>query len=416
MNDLSSPRAKAAAMDGIEKPLMKVPLGLLALLTLSGTLAMHIFVPALPRAAADLAASTGHLQMTISVYIVGLAIGQLIYGPLSDLYGRRPVLMAGLALYAAAGLAAALAPSAEWLIATRLFQAMGGCAGLTLSRVIIRDTTRGDDAARRLASLNLMMTIGPALAPLVGGFIATALGWRWLFVLLSSLGILALLYTWRRIPETRPGANVAGGAPPVDFRQLGRNYGRLLASPTFLGYAIGGGCATTSLYAFFASAPFIYTGELQRPAWEVGIYVGILVSGVSLGSILANRLIGRLPTARLMVGANALSVAAALVFLGLVLSGLLNVWSLTGAMVIMAIGVGMASPAALSRAVSLNPAMTGTAAGLYGCMQMAVGATCTAIAALGRDPALAAALVLSGAGILAQTGFAIALRRQRGTG
>ena len=131
---------------------MTAPLWLLTLITFSGTLAMHIFVPALPEAAHALNASMGSMQLTMSVYILGLAFGQLAYGPLSDRFGRRPVLMAGLVLYAAAGLAAALVPDVHSLIIARLLQALGGCAGLVIGRAIVRDTALPQEAARRIRS------------------------------------------------------------------------------------------------------------------------------------------------------------------------------------------------------------------------------------------------------------------------
>lgn len=384
------------------------PLWLLALVTFSGTLAMHIFVPALPIAARSLGAGIGEMQMTVSLYIFGLAVGQLVYGPLADRFGRRPVLLAGLALYTAAGLAAALAPEVHALITARLFQAMGGCAGLVLGRSIVRDTAEAQEATRRLALMNLMVTVGPSIAPLVGGALATALGWRSIFYGLFALGIVGLLFTWRLLPETgRPGA-------PVSAPALARNYARLLRSPAFLGFSIGGGCATTSMYAFVASAPFIFVDQLHRPAHEAGIYLAILVSGVWLGSFLTSHLIARVRVDRLMIRSNALSVLAAFVLLGAALTDRLSVPLIVASMFLFTVGVGMASPAALTQAIGVDPRIIGSASGLYGFTQMAVGALCTALAGMGhRNPALASALVLAGAGIVAQLSFAVALRSQR---
>ena len=387
------------------------PLWLLALVTFSGTLAMHIFVPALPIAAASLGASVGAMQMTVSLYIFGLAVGQLVYGPLADRFGRRPVLLWGLGIYCVSGLAAALAPEVHSLIAARLFQAMGGCAGLVLGRSIVRDTAGPQEATRRLALMNLMVTIGPSLAPLIGGALATALGWRSIFHALFGLGVVGFLFTWRMLPET--GAPGAPGSA-VSARDLARNYGKLLRSPAFLGFSVGGGCATTSMYAFIASAPFIFVDQLHRPAHEAGIYLAILVSGVWLGSFLTSRLISRVRVDRLMIRSNALSVAAAFVLLGAALSGHLSVPLIVASMFMFTVGVGMASPAALTQAISVNPQVIGSASGLYGFTQMAVGALCTALAGMGhRNPALASAVVLAGAGIVAQLSFAVALRAQR---
>jgi DHA1 family bicyclomycin/chloramphenicol resistance-like MFS transporter len=391
-------------------PRPHVPLWLLALLTFSGTLAMHVFVPALPLAGQDLGAGPGAMRMTISLYILGLAVGQLVYGPLADRYGRRPVLMVGLTLYAASGLAAVLAPGVEALIAARLFQALGGCAGLVLGRAIVRDLAGPQEAAQRLALMNLMVTLGPGLAPLLGTALAELAGWRSIFVLLCALGLANILFTWKMLPETGQQVAQSGAA-------LARNTLRLVGSPVFLGYAVGGGCATTSMYAFVASAPFIFTDTLHRPAHEAGLYLAVLISGVWLGSMLASRLMARrLPITRVLVWANLVSVLGAFVFLGMVLSGRLSVlWTILP-MFVFTLGAGIASPAALTQAISVDPQVIGSASGLYGFMQMAVGAICTALAGIGRDPALAAALVLAGAGIISQLGFWVALRPGVGQG
>ena len=155
---------------------MSAPLWLLTLITFSGTFAMHIFVPALPEAARSLGASIGEMQLTMSVYIFGLAVGQLAYGPLSDRFGRRPLLVGGLLLYTTAGLAASLVPDVHSLIVARLLQALGGSAGLVIGRAIVRDSALPQEAARRMATMNLMVVIGPGAAPLLDGMLATVLG------------------------------------------------------------------------------------------------------------------------------------------------------------------------------------------------------------------------------------------------
>jgi MFS transporter, DHA1 family, multidrug resistance protein len=389
--------------DLLETPRPLVPLWLLALFTFSGTLGMHIFVPALPSAGRDLGAGIGIMQWTVSLYIFGLAVGQLGYGPISDRFGRRPALMAGLVLYTIAGLAAALAPDTHALIAARFFQAIGGCAGMVLGRAIVRDTAPPQGAARRLALMNLMVTLGPGAAPIVGGAMASTLGWRSIFFFLAALGFANALFAWRLLPETGPtGASVKASA-------LARDYRRLIASPAFLGYAIGGGCATTSMYAFIACAPFVFGEQLHRSAQEIGIYIAILVSGVWLGSFLMSRLIFTIPMARLLIGANAMSGIAAFIFLGAALTAHLSVTLIVGAMFVFTLGAGIASPAALTQAISVNPRVIGSASGLYGFAQMGVGALCTALAGLGKDAALSAAIVLTAAAVIGQASFWIAL-------
>ena len=383
---------------------MSAPLWLLTLITFSGTFAMHMFVPALPEAARSLGASIGEMQLTMSVYIFGLAVGQLAYGPLSDRFGRRPLLVGGLMLYTTAGLAASLVPDVHSLIVARLLQALGGSAGLVIGRAIVRDSALPQEAARRMATMNLMVVIGPGAAPLLGGVLATVLGWRSIFYFLTLLGALNLIFALWLLPETRAAQVAPKGSA------LARNYGRLLTSPAFVGFAIGGGCATTSMYAFISVSPFIFTHQLGRPDYEAGLYPAILVAGLWLGSVAATRLIPRLPIDRLAVWANVVSVAAALVFLGAVLSNHLTVLLVIGPMFVFGMGAGVASPAALTQAISVNPQVIGSASGLYGFSQMGVGAICTALVGLGSNPALSAAIILAAAGVIGQVSFWIALR------
>ncbi len=383
---------------------MSAPLWLLTLITFSGTLAMHIFVPALPEAARSLGASIGEMQLTMSVYIFGLAVGQLAYGPLSDRFGRRPVLVAGLVLYTLAGLAACVLSNVHYLIVARLLQALGGCAGMVIGRAIVRDTALPQEAARRLATMNLMVALGPGAAPLIGGALATAFGWRSIFYALALLGFVNVLFALLLLPES----HAAEGGAKVG--SLARNYRRLLTSPAFLGFAVGGGCATTSMYAFISVSPFIFARQLGRPDYEVGIYPAILLAGVWLGSMAATRLIPRLPIDKLAVWANAFSVLGALVFLGVAVTHQLSVLLVIGPMFVFGLGAGIASPAALTQAISVNPHVIGSASGLYGFSQMGVGALCTALVGLGSDPALTAAIILATAGVIGQASFWIALR------
>jgi DHA1 family bicyclomycin/chloramphenicol resistance-like MFS transporter len=216
-----------------------------------------------------------------------------------------------------------------------------------------------------------------------------------------------MLLAARLLPET---AEPTGA---ISARSLADDYRRLLGSRAFLGYAVGGGCATTSMYAFIAAAPFIFAEDLHQPPHAVGVYLAVLIVGVSIGSILATRLVRLVAIERLMVGANLVSVLGASIFLASVLLGSASVASVVGSMILFTLGAGMASPAALTKAVSVDPAIVGSAAGFYGFMQMAIGALCASIAGLGAEPALAAAAVLVGAGIVAQAAFFIALRRER---
>jgi DHA1 family bicyclomycin/chloramphenicol resistance-like MFS transporter len=376
-----------------------VPLWLLGLFTFCGTVGMHIFVPALPAAAIDLHATPAALELTISLYILGLAVGQLVYGPASDRFGRRPALLAGLSIFTVASIAGLFAPDVHTLVLARFFQALGGCSGLVLARAIIRDTSQAHEAARRLALTNLLVTAGPAVAPLIGGGLSALWGWRTILMGLSAVGGANFVLAWRILPETRPEAAMFSPS------RYARDYVGLLRSRQFLGYAVGGACATTSLYAFIACAPFIFVNRLHVPATSVGLYLALLVSGLWLGSLLASQLIARFSLTRFVVVANAVSVVAAATFLALLIADRATLVGIIATMFVFSVGVGAAAPAALVKAISVNPRMTGTASGLYGSIQMAAGAALVALAGLGANPALASALVLLGAGVVAQASF-----------
>jgi DHA1 family bicyclomycin/chloramphenicol resistance-like MFS transporter len=384
-------------------PVPRAPLWLLALITFTGTMAMHIFVPALPAVAADFDASPGTVQMTLSFYIVGLALGQLVYGPISDRFGRRPVLILGTVVYTLAGVVAMLAPTIGTLITARLFQALGGCAGLVLGRAIVRDNASGGDAARNLSLMNLMTMVGPGLSPLVGAGLVATTGWRSIFVALCALGVANLLVIWRRLAES-------GGGRGQDTVTVLRNYVQLLRSRRFISYAVGGSCATTAFYAFVGAAPFIFVHQLGRPAHEVGVYLALNIVGVWLGSFTASRLVKKVPIGRLLVLGNLLSCAGAAIFLIAVLSGALSVPLTLLPILVLTYGAGIASPMALTEALSINPQVAGSASGLYGFAQMGIGAVCTSLAGIGDNPALATGIVLLSAGLLAQLSFWTARR------
>jgi len=382
-----------------------VPLWLLGLFTFSGPVGMHIFVPALPAAVKDLHATPAALELTISLYILGLAVGQLVYGPASDRFGRRPVLLVGLSIFTIASIAALFAPDTHTLILARFFQAVGGCSGLVLARAIIRDTSQAREAARRLALTNLLVTAGPAVAPLIGAGLSSLWGWRTILMGLSALGVANFVLAWRILPETHPEALF------VSASRYARDYVGLLRSRQFLGYAIGGACATTSLYAFIACAPFIFVDRLHVPSASIGLYLALLVSGLWLGSLLASQLIARFSLTRFAVVANAVSVAAAAAFLGLLLIDRATLAGIIATMFVFSVSVGAAAPAALVKAISVNPRVTGTASGLYGSVQMAVAGTLVMLAGWGSNPAFASAAVLLAAGIVAQASFWIARNR-----
>jgi DHA1 family bicyclomycin/chloramphenicol resistance-like MFS transporter len=348
------------------------PFLLLVALTACGTMGMHVIIPALPATARALHMSISTTQLTITLYLIGLAVGQLFYGPVSDRFGRRPVLLVGLTLFTAASIVVACAPNAGVLIGSRVLQSIGGCAGLVLGRAAVRDAATPDKAAGQLALLTLVMSIVPALAPAVGGYLTAYIHWRASYVLLAAMGGLTLLVSLLFLPETnrdRLGGSSAGS--------LLTGYAILARSRAFLGYAVGGACSTTSFYAFMSASPFIFENVLHRPTQEVGLYYIMLMGGVGVGSFLANRLSRIVPLRRGLRLANFVTIVGALLFLGFDVFNVLSGPAVTGAVTLFMVGAGMASPFALAGSVSVNPRTIGAASGLYGFFQMGYGMLCT---------------------------------------
>jgi MFS transporter, DHA1 family, multidrug resistance protein len=386
----------------------RAPFALVVAITACGTLGMHLIIPALPDTARSLGVSAGAIQLTITLYLIGLAIGQLVYGPISDRFGRRPVLIAGLALFTLAGVATTVAPNAWTLVIARILQSAGACAGLVLGRAIVRDSATADRAAAQLALLTLVMSAAPAIAPVLGGYATAYLGWRAAFALLAIVGGVTLAFTVLLLPETN--------APQASTRVsmlLGSL--RLFRSRAFCGYVLGGACTTTSFYAFMAASPFILVDLLHQPAQRVGLYYLLLMAGVAAGSLSANRLAGRIRTQVALRLANGLAIAGAACFMAADLAGWLNVVTVIAPVVLFMVGAGMASPFALSGAVSVNPHAIGAASGLYGFTQMAYGALCTVAVELWRPGSVfTVAVVLLGSALLGQAALSLAVRQPPG--
>lgn len=367
---------------------------------------MHLIVPALPMTATALHVSESVIQLTITLYLIGLAVGQLVYGSISDSFGRRPTLVGGLVLFTGAGILTAVAPGAGTLIGARILQALGGCAGLVVGRAIVRDSATEDRAAAQLALLTLVMSMSPAIAPAVGGYVTAWAGWRAGFALLAVIGLIVTIAAIVFLPETNE---------PTGTRRsmLGPSL-RLLGSRRFCGYAIGGACTTTSFYAFMAASPFIFIDRLHQTEQRVGLYYMLLMLGVAAGGLLANRLAGRAPVGVLLKIANGIAIVAALGFMAATMGNWLSVPSVVISITVFMVGAGLASPFAITGAVSVNPQAIGAASGLYGFVQMSYGALCTVIVETWRPGSvLTVAIVLLGSAIIGQVALSIALRSKR---
>lgn len=384
----------------------RAPFWLLVAVTASGTLAMHILVPALPLAAQELRVSPGAIQLAITLYLFGVAGGQLLYGPLSDRFGRRPALLIALFAYVGASIAAGLAPTLGVLVTARVIQALGGCGGLVLGRAVVRDSAPPGQAASRMAMLTMVQSLAPGIGPAMGGYLGAWFGWRAIFAALASLGAVTLAAALTKLPETAASRG-------VHAERMVHSYVRLLGSRVFRGYMIGGAFTSTSFYAYLSASPFIFTRLLHRPPEEVGLYYLVVMAGVPIGSFAASRLARPARLALLLRVANGVTIAGAALFFALTLTGQLSVAAILAAMAVYSVGVGAVSPVALASAIGTHPHIIGAASGLYGFTQMAFGALCTvAVSIFSGSPALAASAVLLAATTLAQLAFRDAARQR----
>ncbi|MEI6160692.1 MAG: Bcr/CflA family efflux MFS transporter, partial [Roseococcus sp.] len=259
---------------------------LLGLLAAFGPLSIDMYLPAFPEIGASLGGGVEGVQLTLAAYVVGMALGQLLHGPLSDRLGRRRPLFAGLTIYILASALCALATSMEALIALRLLQALAGCAGMVISRAVVRDVSDVLDPVRLMGQLMLVMGVAPILAPLMGGYIAAWFGWRAIFWALALIGLTALLLCAFLLGETLPEAR----RRRVSFFEVLRSYASLLADRRFMGAALASGFAISGMFAYIAGSPFVFI-TLNGVATE---HYGWLFGGAAAGFIVFSQISAKL--------------------------------------------------------------------------------------------------------------------------
>jgi MFS transporter, DHA1 family, multidrug resistance protein len=347
---------------------------LLAMLTALGPLSMDLYLPSLPDIAHVLGAPTARAQLTISSYLIGFAVGQVFYGPLSDLYGRRPVLLAALALYLTSTLACAAVQSVDPLIGARFLQGMGGSGAIVLARAIVRDLYSGVRAARELSLMGSISALMPIVAPMIGGVLQSAFGWRASFICMSLGAIIAVLVAARLLPET---LRQRSGKPPSLFSMVG-GYGSVLRHRGFLVYL---GIITISyagLFAWVSGASVVLQGVYGLSAVTFGFTFALGAAGYMAGATIATRLVVRLGLDRTMGVGVVVLAAGGVALAAVVAAGIPGVW-LVAAMALYLAGLGLAMPQAMAGALTPFPDRAGTAASLMGLVQQTVAAVVAAV-------------------------------------
>ncbi len=368
---------------------------LLTAIVAFGPLSTDLYLPSLPAMTGALDATVSQVQLTLSVFIAALAVAMPVHGPLADRFGRRPVLLWGLALYAVGSLGCVLAPSVEALLVARGVQALGGCAGAVVGRAVVRDLFEREEAARRLSYMASAMAVTPMLAPTLGGWIQVTVGWRGNFVVMLGLGVVLWGVVWRWLPET-------GTPQPAAVRQAGRTYGHLLGSRAFLRPALAVGTIFAGLFAFISGVSFTFVDALGVSVSRLGLYFGAVVAGYITGSLLSGRYGRRVGLARMVRLGGGLCAGASVVLAGLVLVAPLPPAPLLAAVIaVWFLATGLVLPNATAMAIAPFPTRAGAASALLGVFQMLGGAVTGAlVGALFAGTAQAMGLMMAAMGAL----------------
>ena len=327
------------------------------------TLDMHL--PALPAMADYFHSSDSQLQLTLTLYTLGSAISLLVAGPLTDRFGRRPVLLAGLLLYVVATVACALADSLTVLIIARLFQALGGCCTTVIGRVIVRDYFDRHEQARLLGLISMAMAVSPMAAPVLGSLMLPFINWRGLFVVLGVIGAGLYLVVYRRLPETRPPE--VATAPRGNLLRI---YGQLLQDRYFLRYSLAIGCVYSTYFPFIAESSALLQRGFHLSATAYALVFAATISGYMVGANIFRRLVLRFEPDQLIAGAIALNVLGS-VLLAAATVLLPGQWlAIVLPMLVIMVSVGMVIPACQLAVLQPYGAIAGTASGLFFFTQM----------------------------------------------
>ncbi|MFJ8590243.1 multidrug effflux MFS transporter [Streptomyces sp. NPDC093598] len=378
---------------------------LLGSLTAVPPLAMDMYLPSLPEVTRSLHAPAATVQLTLTACLAGMALGQLVVGPMSDRWGRRRPLLAGLAVFVVATVACALAPTVELLVAFRLAQGLAGAAAIVIARAVVRDLYDGMAMARFFSTLMLISGVAPIVAPLIGGQVLRVTDWRGVFAVLTVIGVLIGALVWAKLPETlEPARRHSGGVG-----EALRSMRTLLADRSFTGYMLTGGFAFAALFAYISASPFviqeIYGASPQTFSLLFGVNsVGLVVVGQINGKIL----VGRVSLDRVLgIGlAIVITAATALLLMSLGVFGEVGLVPVAAALFVLMSAMGITLPNTQALALMRTKHAAGSASALLGTSSFLIGAIASPLVGVaGEDTALPMAVVQLAAALVALACF-----------
>ena len=335
-------------------------------------LALNAFLPSLPAMARHFDVSYGLIALTVPITLAANAVLQIFIGPLSDLWGRRPVMMWSFVVFTLASVGIAMAPNIEALLALRVVQA-AGAAGMVMSRAIVRDMVPQAEAASMIGYVTMGMSVVPMIGPSIGGWVDETLGWQanfWMFAILGA-GLVWLI--WADLGETHPGEGRGLRAQFADYPEL-------MASPRFWGYVAAAMFSAGSFFAYLGGAPFVGSDVFGLAPSTVGFFFGAPALGYFLGNFVSGRFSIRVGIDRMMLWGSSLTLAGLATGTAIALAGFHSPWLFFGFMTFVGLGNGMVLPNANAGMLSVRPHLAGTASGLGGAAMIGGGAVLSAFA------------------------------------
>ncbi|MES5825105.1 multidrug effflux MFS transporter [Streptomyces sp. RG80] len=372
--------------------------GWLVTLTLGGLtatppLAMDMYLPSLPEVTTSLHAPAATVQLTLTACLLGMALGQLVVGPMSDRWGRRRPLLVGLAVYVVATALCALAPTVETLVAFRLLQGLAGAAGIVIARAVVRDLYDGVAMARFFSTLMLIGGVAPIVAPVIGGQILRVTDWRGVFVVLTVVGALLAVLVWAKLPETLPAELRQGGGVGAALRSMGA----LLVDLPFTGFMLAGGFAFAALFAYISASPFVIQEIYGASPQTFSLLFGLNSFGlVVVGQINGKVLVGRISLEKVFGAGLAVVIAAAtaLLLMSLGVFGEPGLVAVAAALFVLMSAMGVTLPNAQSLALLRTKHSAGSASALLGTSSFLIGAIASPLVGIaGEDTAVPMAVV-----------------------
>jgi DHA1 family bicyclomycin/chloramphenicol resistance-like MFS transporter len=338
---------------------------LLGLLTAVAPLSIDMYLPSFPDVEKALAAPHGGMELTLAYFFIGLTLGQLFYGPLSDRFGRKPPLYFGFALYTLASIGCALSVNVTMLWICRFLQGLGGCAGIVIPTAIVRDRTGVRDSARAFSMLMLVMGLAPILAPLIGGWLLSSFGWRSIFVALAIFGSLSLTAIFISLEESHAIAH----EPPLSLKNVARNYIYLLKNKSYLGYALAGGLSTAGMFAYITGSPFVLINLYGVQPRHFGWFFAANAFGLIASSQLNARALKAFAASTILRNALWVPPVAGLTLAALACSGFISLhWFMIGFFFFIA-SLGWINPNATAAALATHGQIAGAAAALISAMR-----------------------------------------------